>query len=204
MKRDDIVIIGVVGATMFVTAGCLAFGPECFFGALFGETTAAWVQAFGSIAAIYGVVWNSKQELRRANSEKREQRVRWAEAVSAVFSRAGDFVAEVCVCTRTEEQARGYIEFVYNVADVQEILDEFQAIRLEDLGSQRAIMAFYELRKALRRAKVNADSLFAAGDENLVSVEWDEYCEYLDTNLILCRQAQSELAETTALQIFSI
>lgn len=133
MRRN---LYGCAVVVMCVIAGVAGY-ELIDWGSMHSSDWASWVQAVGSIAAILGAIWVSRDERRHAKilrDEDRERaRVRLAADVLAIASDSVDFLERAIGAVRNKQP--GVVG--HNETELTDILERIAAARATDIGKKR-------------------------------------------------------------------
>lgn len=115
------------------------------------EAWAAWVQAIGSIGAICGAIWISREDARRTEKKNLDEQHSLAKGVLIVANRAkyllrriesGEFAQEIGRVSAQKDWRNTYIAFVKREAEeIQSILEEIQIGQLAGAGLIDAVLS---------------------------------------------------------------
>ncbi|WP_155629114.1 hypothetical protein [Burkholderia cepacia] len=125
-------VSGVVGGAVAIAAYRYVNWAE-----LKSADLAAWVQAVGSIAAILGAIWVSRDERRHANMLRDEDRERASSRMTAdvlaIAADSVDFLERAKGAVRNKEP--GVVG--HNETELTDILERIAAARAADIGKKR-------------------------------------------------------------------
>lgn len=138
-----------------------------------GAVWAAWVQAIGSIAAIFIAIWVARRQSQQQDSqEKRREISQMTQRFVAFIAIASDLLARVRPheMPRTREDGMTYFNLFMDPDALDMYLEELEELRVGDLPSRASIEAALELRhrcpELLRHLRAAREILQGVGAQN--------------------------------------
>jgi hypothetical protein len=196
----DYVAFSTLGVIAVVAALYTAFGWKALGTFLGDQSTAAWVQAIGSVAAIGVAIWIGERQAQRASQLQREI------AAAEVRRRLGVLAGLIDVATKEIRHERASAlaspedwASAFDDAEYEAFVDAANALSINELPSYALVGVLKELRYRLFCCWDNLKDISAdAGDSAHVA----GLIEYLDLNLDALNDARKIVsAEAVALGV---
>ena len=118
-------------------------------------TAAAWVQAVGSVLAIFVAIWVAWWQARRAAQQGREERsatgVERAKIIVALLNEAADYAAYATADMAASVGTRGlYLKLRYRPDDIEDLIRAIAAVPVSDLSRVEFVWPLIQTRRDLR------------------------------------------------------
>lgn len=142
-----------------------------FFIALLKLTSselASWVQAVGSIAAIWGAFSISNAQVKRQEELKAQENKRRAQAQLAVVKNAADYGKSMGEFSRKTPPPFAFILAWRMTLDVttSAALDSMRVLPVHELGSYEQVLHFNSILAALVQLRAEVNKYVSGGDES--------------------------------------
>jgi hypothetical protein len=143
-----------------------------------GEVWAAWVQAIGSIAAIWGAIWISSRQARSAMLQSRQQTSQRLDAIARLVQAASDsaMTAFNDQHPHPKNEFRAFEGDAY--AGFGEAAEAIRSIALDALPSDVAVLEVFAARHALKDIEPLLNEMLRA--KQLSAAGWDAFLRVRD------------------------
>ncbi|WP_265533567.1 hypothetical protein [Pseudomonas saponiphila] len=150
--------VGAVGWALFVVLRAFDVTKDA----------AAWVQAVGSIAAIWGAFSISNAQVRRQEELKVQEGKRRSQAQFAVVKNAADYGKTMGEFASKKPPAFAFVAAWRTTLDVTTAaaLDSMRVLPVHDLGSYEQVLHFNGILASLVQLRADVNKFVNSGDES--------------------------------------
>lgn len=173
-------VVCLLCAAIVVTALVMAYPSLLCYLPRDSSALATWVQAIGSILAIYYAGKFGRQQIEFTRTLEIERHLKRLDVYSVAFNSAAKFCLDAIEHCSSPDNASGYFDYKYSEEHfrlLQKGLDEIQSI---DMGSAAGVEALAEMKDCLVRSKGCVHAISTYDEYAWGSTDKEGLAEYLD------------------------